>query len=281
MSVHSASDVVFVDEDRDLAGLAWKDGVLDAQQRPHHLGPAEALARGQELSAKGWRFAAEKVFTDGLSVVGVGVGEHVDLRLARSEVRFQTGLWRSSLHDAQTVLALKRSTITPDQYDTALLRAASAEYELQLWGAASARYEKLAAVGSPAGIEGFARTAARLKESKTGDFEWTALFTASQTSDTGRLDIADYVAPCFEVADRKGKGRGLVATKQVPAGKLLLMARPIASCHESSLSPAQPLVRPLNLHAEAAEPETHFYLTQKLIRRCVRLRHAVLARVRP
>uniref|UniRef100_A0A915EFQ6 Uncharacterized protein n=1 Tax=Ditylenchus dipsaci TaxID=166011 RepID=A0A915EFQ6_9BILA len=61
-------------------------------------------------------------------------------------------------------------------------------------------------------------TTDRLKESRNGQ----------------RIDVADYTGP-VSIVDVPGKGRGLVASKNIPKGTLLLVSKAFATTYDDEL----------------------------------------------
>ena len=68
------------------------------------------------------------------------------------------------------------------------------------------------------------RSEQRINESKTGAFDIPKLYDEVYVKRNRRLDVADYKGP-IEVADVPGKGKGLVATRDIVAGTLLLVEK--------------------------------------------------------
>lgn len=145
------------------------------------------------------------------------------LRCNRAAVLLKLGRPGAALKDCDTALRM----VEDEKLRTKLLfRAATAEYDLGEYSAAESRLTLEPLANDPAAIELLDRTRSRLRERKEGIYDWATLFATSQKVD--RLDIADYQGP-VEIASIKGKGRGLIATRDIEVGELLLVARPFAS----------------------------------------------------
>lgn len=97
--------------------------------------------------------------------------------------------------------------------------------------------------------QGLIKVATRLKETKTGEYDRLGLFEKSQKDP--HLDLADVVLPNLEVKEYKGRGRGLLVTKDVKAGQLLMM-KPFASSSWKDLKMGTSLMG-LNLHNDSIE----------------------------
>lgn len=191
---------------------------------------------------------------------------HLALRLNRCHARLKTGLWRSSLADARSLLKLDRAALPLAQREKALFRAATAEYSLQLWERAKARFAELLACNpnSKEAKDGLDRVASRIKESKTGSYAWESLFIESQTNPA--LDIADWILPDLRIEDRRGRGRALVANRAIQAGQLLMMCKPLASCSYADVLDGRDMAC-ANLHSENLEGTAQAHLTQTIARR--------------
>ena len=64
----------------------------------------------------------------------------------------------------------------------------------------------------------------RINESNTGTFDMAQLYDEVYENRKRRLDVADYKGP-IEVVDVPGKGKGLVATRDIAPGTLLLVEK--------------------------------------------------------
>uniref|UniRef100_A0A915DCI8 SET domain-containing protein n=1 Tax=Ditylenchus dipsaci TaxID=166011 RepID=A0A915DCI8_9BILA len=74
----------------------------------------------------------------------------------------------------------------------------------------------------------------RLQESLTGDYNLNELYKQSVLQKKLYMDVADYVGP-VEIVDIKGKGKGLVATRDVQKGTLLLVSKAFCLAFEDDL----------------------------------------------
>ncbi|KAE9362710.1 SET domain-containing protein [Stipitochalara longipes BDJ] len=103
--------------------------------------------------------------------------------------------------------------------------------------------------GSAAGKHELARTNLRIKEQRTGVFEWKKLYKASELRPP-KIDCASFTGT-VEARDSLGRGRGLFTTKPVKAGDLLLCEKAFSCCFAAppgelmkakSISPASVLL---------------------------------------
>ncbi|KAH7716697.1 TPR domain protein [Aphelenchoides avenae] len=67
---------------------------------------------------------------------------------------------------------------------------------------------------------------ARLAEERTGNYDFGMLYKADLAGEMD-VDVADYVGP-IEVVDIPGKGKGIVATRDIKKGTLLLVSKAFA-----------------------------------------------------
>ncbi|KAI9005351.1 hypothetical protein BC832DRAFT_557172 [Gaertneriomyces semiglobifer] len=166
-------------------------------------------------------FQAMKAYTD-------GIDEHITdprvslLFLNRAQARIHLQRYNAALHDAVTSLENAGCVRNdPLLYQKALLRKAKALYCLRRWKDAREAYKQLSDCfpNSVEGREGLSMTAKRMQE-LSGDFDMVSLYKCG-LNPHARCDVADYVGP-VTVSAIKPKGRGLVTTRDVVPGELLL-----------------------------------------------------------
>jgi hypothetical protein len=248
------------------AGLVWHDSALvDADPLPKRtIKTWKKIGKG--YVEKGWHHAAERAFT-----LGLRLGEHASLRLARSSVRSDLGLKRAALDDAEAVLALDQSSYSTELLQSAHLRSAVAADDLQLWELAQERLEQVRALcpTSPEHIEDFLDSlAARRRSAETGEYDWPTLLEASLIEPG--LHVAEYVHPRLLVEATKEGGRRVVAGADIKAGQLLALVTPIASCLLSE-SPDDVSIRTLNFGTRSLDDATSAGLVHRLFAQSVPL----------
>lgn len=247
--------------------VEWRNSVLDPAERPPRRTPKAWKAIGVGYSAKGWLAAAERAFTLGLQLDP----DHASLRLARSQVRCQMGRARSALDDAETLLARDHSTYSAALLEKALLAAAGAAYGLQLWAVAQDKLEQMLTLGTDSDDAQHVldEVNARMHEAATGEYDWEALYLASQEED-GEVDVADYTSDALEIEDvGDDRGRGVVVNRDVPAGTLLMVAKPFAA---AVVTPGggESLALTVNLHCREVEgPSADAGLVSDIVARFV------------
>ena len=125
--------------------------------------------------------------------------------------------------------------------------------------------EALESCGSEAGPEPRAlmlRAHRRLHEANTGQYDWQALYASPPKSDDA--DVAEYRGP-VETGLIKGKGRGLVSTRAISTGALLLVAQPLALVHPDK--GRRSITLGLNLASESLDTYTQVEVVGRLIDR--------------
>uniref|UniRef100_A0AC34G248 SET domain-containing protein n=1 Tax=Panagrolaimus sp. ES5 TaxID=591445 RepID=A0AC34G248_9BILA len=81
--------------------------------------------------------------------------------------------------------------------------------------------------GNVTAREQLKRTMARLAEQRHGKFNFKAMYLESK-KEKPELDVADYIGP-IKVENIPGKGRGIIATKDIKEGTLLAVSKAYAS----------------------------------------------------
>ena len=148
-----------------------------------------------------------------------------------------------------------------------LFRAATAEYQLQHFESASSHLSQILDL-YPDDLDAmdlYRRTQVRLVEASRGEYDWPYLFEASRTAQV--LDVADYTGSMIAPAEIPGHGRGLVATRDIIPGELLLVARPFAMGRGEPSRKS--FVVGMNLFTETMDPYAHYDLIALLLERIV------------
>lgn len=68
------------------------------------------------------------------------------------------------------------------------------------------------------------RSLARLKEARLGHYDITFLYNESHNNNVRFFDLSEFAGPT-KVADIPGKGKGIVATRDIEPGTLLMVAK--------------------------------------------------------
>ena len=193
-----------------------------------------------------------------------------DLHRNRSIVNIYQGRYEAALDDACAAL-------TPDAVDNevdlknnfkALYRAGRALYCLEQFSEAHVKFENLLQISpdDKDGQEQLTRTKARLEESATGKYDFTATSNSSKGGPT-RVDCASFTA---NVENRPAgkKGRGLFATKDIKAGELVLVEKAFCVSSQPKIGDGTPVI--MNLDSGVALLGPHAAIVQDLFQKMSR-----------
>ncbi|KDQ17929.1 hypothetical protein BOTBODRAFT_544030 [Botryobasidium botryosum FD-172 SS1] len=215
--VDSPSDIIFVrPTDEILRGVKWKYVM-------HASGPAFRPA------AK-WREVAELHYKERYYYAAAVAHTHAwELDSSRAQslflrgmAYFRGGYYSAALADAKALLELRA------EQDTDLYLLGQCQYALGDYEAARSVFERVitrdAAIRSSA--SGYAKLCERrIEESRFGVYPWGITFKESLAPN---FDIAEYVGPMKVISmPHRGGGRGVVTTRAVKAGELILVAKPV------------------------------------------------------
>ncbi|KDQ17931.1 hypothetical protein BOTBODRAFT_185344 [Botryobasidium botryosum FD-172 SS1] len=187
----------------------WKDvGDVHINSR-HYLAAAVAYTRALESAPNGFN------------------GYHYWLFRAVAYYRFRH--YTAALADATFLSNMPRIPI--ELQGKAARVAAQCEYSLARYEAAISTFERSRS-RDPSGAEevsNWLKKCRRRIEESRGVYDWASLFVDTKNSGE-RLDVADYVGPMKVVSmPHRGGGRGVVTTRAVKAGELILVAKPVVS----------------------------------------------------
>ena len=282
IKVSSPTDIVFANADS-LKGLEWKKPAAGVGNFTPPTTVAECIRISQAYRAKDWLAAAEDVLNEGLKKEK----DHVGMLDERSAVRLLMKRWRSTLRDADHIL-LRGPLLAEHERFRAHYLAAKAYYGLQLWGPAQTRLREATAtidsedqsLRKPIEIM-IDRIDQRSREAKFGDevYDWEALYDLAQESPD--VDLADYTATSdMRVATVKGKGRGLLANREIEPSCLLMVARPLASAHIDEIGVGKHTMA-ANLHVGGISNPTAANLPHRLAMRFVSPRFVLFRSISP
>ncbi|KAH9833708.1 uncharacterized protein C8Q71DRAFT_859984 [Rhodofomes roseus] len=181
--------------------------------------------KGNDLFKYSQWFPAAVAYSRGLEV-------HPDslvLRLNRAEAYLRLEFYSGTLYDAQSVLSTP--DLSPAFRNKALLRAARAEYGRRNYASARQLFQqhRVSSSNNAEDATWIRRCEERLRENSIGKYDWARLFEECQHD--SRLDAADYTGP-VEVKTIPGRGRGIVVTRDVSAGELLMVSKALSFVEE-------------------------------------------------
>lgn len=232
---------------------------------------------------KQYRVAAAK-YSEGIRQLSIATGplstptSHLGLLyLNRAAAYLQFEFFNSALQDARYFL---QHFDNVDEWGEecpigvkakGLFRIAKALDGLRLFGKAKdAYYSALSEDPKNVVIAGsIKRMEKRLDETKNGSHDFTKMFEAgSQANPDCRLDVANFVGPIqVEKLAERGGGRGIVSTRDIKVGELLLVERAISiGCGDG---PGDLTIYSLNLTTMSAEYPGHITSVRNLVARIV------------
>ncbi|KAH7731125.1 TPR domain protein [Aphelenchoides avenae] len=211
--VDSPSDVIFVDEtDRptleSFGARAW------------YVAPAltiECLLHlGKEHASTGRYEAALKCF-DRAALLTPDSGA---VQLNRADVLTRMERFYDAYQAAETALANGAGR------EKALYILGKASYGKRFWHDAEKHFVQLA-VEFPDKLcvsDYLEQTRERILESECGQYDFRRMLMQTRHGGQKRLDVADFLGP-VEISDVHGKGKGLVASRTIKKGTLLIVSK--------------------------------------------------------
>ena len=216
--VDSPTDIIFVTPDSPLLHDAvWQTGATVPRSPAEPTTLDEWRQRGNAYFRSAQWFLAAWAYSRGLVVDP----DATVVRSNRAEVYLRLKYFSGATADAQRVLATDG---IPDALsDKTTFRLAKAEYGRGEYDTAAEHFsgwqERHPEDGAAA--PWIQRCQARQAEKQTGQYDWVSMFHNALKEI--RLDVADYVGS-MEVSRMvsRGGGRGVVATKDIRTGELLV-----------------------------------------------------------
>jgi TPR repeat protein len=155
---------------------------------------------------------------------------HPIVQLKKCKVFMELKYYREAYENAKSALVGSRR-------DRFLKLLGDAAYKMRKWSLAIEHFRELVEVPwfrNHAARE-LARSEARMRESQTGEYDIGKMATLANAAILKRtyisLDVADYVGP-IRIADTPGKGKGLIATRDIRRGTLILAEKAFAIGYE-------------------------------------------------
>ncbi|BGP18672.1 hypothetical protein JCM10213_002916 [Rhodosporidiobolus nylandii] len=261
----SPSDLVLLQPDDPLVkGIRW---TFPSAARP--LQPSfDHKAHGNNLFKQKKYLLATKAYGDGLATSPPDE-QKLLLHLNRAQAHLFLGNFASAYRDASAVLAHLEAGVTAPaatRYKAAVRLARSLE-GLRLFDQAKQAYDAVLAIDA-AGAEGKAgkqRVEKMVREAKTGEFDWTELKKVSSVGG-GEAQVGDFFGP-LKVEELKGRGggRGVVATRDIKAGELLVVEKAFA-VGRANLDSGR-ITLACNLHRSSSEKPSDLALADALVAR--------------
>ncbi|KDQ08784.1 hypothetical protein BOTBODRAFT_558663 [Botryobasidium botryosum FD-172 SS1] len=230
--VYSPSDIVFVrPDDRILAGVTWRCPAPTPAATPathdkwHELGDGYFNA--------GHFLASAVTYTRALEFYP----NELYFQLQRGRAYLAMEYLSAALADATAVIGACREGVSDRTRSTALYLAARVEYALSHYDTAILRLKEAARL-SPGLTDEYTiwegRCRDRIRETR-GDYDWDVMFENAQLPGA-RIDVAEFVGPMeVQSMPHRGGGRGVIATRSIKAGELILVSRAFAASFPDEL----------------------------------------------
>ncbi|KAG8962310.1 Cell wall alpha-1,3-glucan synthase ags1 [Tulasnella sp. 419] len=259
--IDSPSDLIFVHKgDKILKNVQWSSG-------PSLPGTLVKPSTFEEWKAQGDRhfkdkhyLAATMSYTEGLKAFP---SKHF-LLLNRSMAYLRLEFYARAWQDCDSVLQI--DSIPKSDRVKALYRAGRAKYGLGEYMKAKKHFEKAFKVdSSQKDCQIWAHKCdVRMKEQSTGEYDITEMYKLSQTPGE-RIDVADYVGNVeVKAIPLRGGGRGVVASKNLRAGELLVVAKPLASVFEEDFPGSHEFLTVSNMITNVIDTKCDAYLINKV-----------------
>ncbi|KFY88611.1 hypothetical protein V500_06244 [Pseudogymnoascus sp. VKM F-4518 (FW-2643)] len=228
LRVDHLSDIVHLRSDDVRIPLDWQPRLIEVDQS------AEALKLKGNLAMKEGKFwDSISIYSDALAQP-TSADEADTIKRNRSLAFLRTKQFDVALSD------IGFPNFGENAPEKAIFRAGEALYNLRRFDECC---EVLAILCRLYPLNALARASSgraqsRLREQKTGEFNFKLLQAEAKKLRPPHLDHATYIGP-IEVRQTTSKGRGLFVTKSVKAGDLLLCEKAFAHCYAPEESEAE------------------------------------------
>lgn len=217
-------------DDALIRGVVWRTGVSVSGAIPVPNTEDKWKNLGNSHFKAGFYLPAAVAYSRGLERHPTSDTLLLNRSLAYLRLRY----FGAALADTE---ALSSRDIGPALRRKALFRAAQARYGMGVYEEALAGFRNVAAA-FPEEKEECAKWArqceARQREQTRGLYDWIGLFKACQVPGF-RPDVAEYVGPVkVQSMQHRGGGRGIVATKDIKSGELLVLPA-LTHCQRCSM----------------------------------------------
>ncbi|KAF8580587.1 hypothetical protein K439DRAFT_1393632 [Ramaria rubella] len=259
--VDSPSDTYFPDPGSEmLRGITWRYGsTIPGAPRCPVTASGWKEVGNKHFKASRW-LAAAVAYTRGLNLDP----SVIVLQANRAEVYLRLQYFSAALSDAETVIGSSHAS-NEIRYK-AVFRAGKASYLQENFE--KAIYYFQTALGyntNDNDAKAWLRRAhARDAERQSGQYDWKKIFLDSQRTHAA-LDVANYIGPIGVVAlPSRGGGRGIIATRNVEIGELLMVAKPFAVAFKEDLVSSE-IITTLNMHTKMMDGRCQFTMLHRLI----------------
>ncbi|ODN86322.1 hypothetical protein L198_07341 [Cryptococcus wingfieldii CBS 7118] len=155
----------------------------------------------------------------------------LDRAEAYSTLHLHGSAYRNAHRARESVEKNDNIPLTPGQTDRLCFRLARAALGLRLYTTAlqALQHASPRSYLSPELKKVRQKVEMRMEEKESGVYDWLTIFRESlETASPAELDIPDYTSPACHVAHIPGSGRGVLATRDITPGELLMVSKAIA-----------------------------------------------------
>uniref|UniRef100_A0A915D4V8 Uncharacterized protein n=1 Tax=Ditylenchus dipsaci TaxID=166011 RepID=A0A915D4V8_9BILA len=213
LRVDSPSDIVFIDKNdentlKNVGALKWF--------KKQCLTPNQLKLKGNECFGKKQFEDAIKWYRKGLLIKPDFEVLHLNL----SAALLSLGQYYKAYEEASKALQLGADKAK------SLLRLGRAAYGMKNWELAFKHFQDFNRhfPSSQDAVVDLTRVQTRLKESRSGIYDLNFLASEAIDKKVFFMDVADYTGPVV-IDDIKGKGKGILATKDIEKGTLLMVSK--------------------------------------------------------
>ncbi|KDQ61214.1 hypothetical protein JAAARDRAFT_77211 [Jaapia argillacea MUCL 33604] len=249
--VDSPTDLVFLDSSSEyLRGVTWRTCAYPQG------------APSPPRSVEGWKVLGTRHFKSGYyfsSAMAYSRGLILDenaflLRLNRAEAYLRLGYYSAAVADAEHVLGLLDIPLVSRH--KALARSGKGLYALGDFLSAERKFKEwlCSSTPNPEASEWISRCQARYRETETGKYDFADLY--KQRAKCGPIEV--------KPTDGRGGGRGVVATRDIKLGELLVVAKPFASAFVPNKEYAE-YVMSLNMRTKVIDSHCRTALVSRAI----------------
>ncbi|THH33018.1 hypothetical protein EUX98_g1219 [Antrodiella citrinella] len=258
--VDAPSDIIFLDRASPLVNnVTWTTGRIPGVPFTPNTAKGWKERGVEQFKQQQWLCAAIS-FTEGLALDS----NHPLLLLNRAEAYLRLGWFNSAARDGEAAMAMNLADSLLER--KAFVRTTKAYYALGRYGDVQKmtrlhlRDSEMKALGLKA--------SQRLKEAATAAYDWLAMYKQSQ-GPASRLDVTSYQGPVEARLPTKGNGpRGLFVTRDVKAGELLVVSKPIASYYpEDNPGKDREIFLSHNFLTSTIGRRSHYALIDRVVQR--------------
>ncbi|KDQ09024.1 hypothetical protein BOTBODRAFT_179360 [Botryobasidium botryosum FD-172 SS1] len=226
IQVDSPSDIIFVRPwDAILRDITWNP-LFPAPVHPHlPQTAAQWKAWGNVHFGDGQYYAAAVAYSKGLELDSTAY----ILLLNRAAAYIHLGYFEAALTDTANVMTVAH--ISEDERIKAIYRGAQAQYGVCRYKLALEQFARCLAVAPQLepNLQGWVmRCHDRIRESEKGEYDWVGMFNDALIPGQ-KVEAADFVGPIKITQSSRGGGRGIVATRSISVGELLVVSQPLVS----------------------------------------------------